>query len=568
MAADGRELSTRLRDEGQSPSDAEWQSPSGSEPSLGLDTNGDPIIRNEFGLPIIWTYRHPVQPSRPRWVQAIRDRIFKIFMAFIFGGTIVALVVLYHQLPPQPGEDITLLGLKCSKHWRNLAKYLSIPLVSVLFTWWHVWLGIQMCFYPVEFFPQCGRPVFGWQGIVPRRARIMAERACDIMIGKLLCVPEIIAKIESEPFFEELNSIMSQTAEKVLVSAVKKEFPTVHDSLGWNKTEETKKQQTEKDTGDKVKEEIVKKIMELGPKMFEPVLSDVKGKIEDIIDFKTMSVEILQKEKAKLVQMFQDIGEREFTFVQHFSAVLGFILGVFQMLMWVLINAGHDEAQCKQSKHSHEFHCWAGFVLLPVSGLIIGYLTNWLGINLIFRPVWPHPFCGGYVNFQGVFLKRQVEVAGKMSTRVCEELVNSARMFEYVKQHTAIQDKVMVIFRDHVQDFTKRAQGSDIISGLISTALRLAGLTPKEFFNAIQEDVISGILEDLNIEENQLTIQKHMDKQFALRDMLSERLSKLPPDLFEGMLHPVFQEDEWMVLLLGGVLGVLVGTMQAFALGS
>jgi uncharacterized membrane protein YheB (UPF0754 family) len=33
---------------------------------------------------------------------------------------------------------------------------------------------------------------------------------------------------------------------------------------------------------------------------------------------------------------------------------------------------------------------------------------------------------------------------------------------------------------------------------------------------------------------------------------------------FEQLLHPVFQEDEWKLILLGGVLGVIVGGVQAY----
>jgi uncharacterized membrane protein YheB (UPF0754 family) len=47
-----------------------------------------------------------------------------------------------------------------------------------------------------------------------------------------------------------------------------------------------------------------------------------------------------------------------------------------------------------------------------------------------------------------------------------------------------------------------------------------------------------------------------------------DRLAALPPDRFEGMLHPVFEEDEWMIMVLGAVLGVVVGTIQSYALGA
>ncbi|CAJ1403609.1 unnamed protein product [Effrenium voratum] len=39
-------------------------------------------------------------------------------------------------------------------------------------------------------------------------------------------------------------------------------------------------------------------------------------------------------------------------------------------------------------------------------------------------------------------------------------------------------------------------------------------------------------------------------------------MQKMPPDEFENLLHPVFQEDEWILILLGGVLGAVVGFAQ------
>jgi len=36
----------------------------------------------------------------------------------------------------------------------------------------------------------------------------------------------------------------------------------------------------------------------------------------------------------------------------------------------------------------------------------------------------------------------------------------------------------------------------------------------------------------------------------------------LPPDEFEGVLHPVFEEDEIKLIVIGGCLGALVGLAQ------
>lgn len=431
------------------------------------------------------------------------------------------------------------MGIPVSKHWQNLFKYLSIPIVSVLFTWWHVWLGIKMCFYPVQFVGCC-EPVCGWQGIVPRRARTMAARSCDIMIGRLLKIEEIIDRIEPESFFVELKPVLVNTTSVVLEKLAQKRAPKI-----WSKLPAS------------VKDELESKILEQAPLMFNPVIADVKLNINRIVDVKAMAIQILVDNKPLLVEMFQKIGAREFTFVLHFSAVLGFFCGVLQMFIWLAINSGHDEAECKNGS-STAFHCWAGFLILPGSGLIIGYLTNWLGINLIFRPVWPHLICGGYINFQGVFLKRQQEVSYEMTKMICEHLVTARKMLEFVMQRDEIVKTVLEIFQSHIDTAVDKTTGA--VRPVVSA---VAG---KDILKDIKEDIVEEIIKELP--NHCRSIEEYMDKRFNLVETMSYRLSRLPPDQFEGMLHPVFQEDEWMVLLLGGVLGVTVGILQAFALGS
>lgn len=38
---------------------------------------------------------------------------------------------------------------------------------------------------------------------------------------------------------------------------------------------------------------------------------------------------------------------------------------------------------------------------------------------MIFRPVWPHQYCNGRINVQGVFMKRQREASQKMAELIC-----------------------------------------------------------------------------------------------------------------------------------------------------
>lgn len=480
-----------------------------------------------------FNYVAPETRPYPQPIAFLRRYAFRIFLLVTFGGTVLILFCTYFAY----GDHDSYLGfLPCNKAWKDLFKYMSIPVVSIVFTWWHVWLGIKMCFYPVEFIGCC-KPYLGWQGIVPRRAQTMATRSCDIMIGTLITVEEIIDRVEPQDFFSSLENVIGATSTAVVTRVATRRFPSV-----WAQLPE------------QVKDELNKKVVEESQRMFQPVINDLKTNINQIVDIKQMAVDVLVSNKPLLVAMFQEIGNREFVFIQHVAAVMGFVLGIIQMMLWLILNSSDGECD----SHSHAFKCWGGFVILPVSGLIIGYFTNWLGITMIFRPVEPHIMCGGYVNIQGVFLKRQQEVSKELTTMICTHLVHAHKMMEYILKRSDVVDRVLEIYQRHMNEAFEE------VMGRARTVLPI--LVGQGAIDGIKQEVMDETIAEL---PNHATeIEAYMDRAFGLRDTLAYRLARLPPDRFEGMLHPVFQEDEWMVLLLGGVLGVVVGSLQAFALGS
>mmetsp|Transcript_34501 Transcript_34501/g.75299 ORF Transcript_34501/g.75299 Transcript_34501/m.75299 type:complete len:514 (+) Transcript_34501:46-1587(+) len=483
--------------------------------------------RSSFGptLSEEFDYVAPAVRPYPRPLRWLQEHLFCVFLLLTFLGTPTFLLIAYFVMGDRHSWCVFL---PCNVRWKGWLKYLSIPLVSVAFTWWHVWLGIQMCFYPIEFIGCC-RPYLGWQGIVPRRSHVMASRSCDIMIGTIITVEEIIDRVEPKDFFENLRDVLGVTSAAVLDRLANRSWPDLWARLS-----------------DSVKAELQHKVLEESQKMFSPVVRDLKANINQIVDIKQMSIDILKENKLLLVQMFQKIGHREFVFIQHVAAVMGLILGIFQMFLWLLLDISGWQGS------------WAGFVVLPISGMTIGYFTNWLAITMIFRPVEPHITCFGYVNIQGVFLKRQQEVSVELTTMICKHLVHARRMMEYIVQNPDIMERVLEIYQRHVHS------AIDEVLGRARIVMPI--LVGRDAINGIKQEVIQETLAELP--NHSAEIEAYMDRAFRLQETLSFRLSRLPPSRFEGMLHPVFQEDEWMVLLLGGVLGVLVGLLQALALGS
>ena len=56
----------------------------------------------------------------------------------------------------------------------------------------------------------------------------------------------------------------------------------------------------------------------------------------------------------------------------------------------------------------------------------------------------------------------------------------------------------------------------------------------------------------------------YVDETLALKPTLKDNLRKLTPAEFERVLHPVFEEDELTLVIVGAVLGGAVGWAQAW----
>jgi len=101
-----------------------------------------------------------------------------------------------------------------------------------------------------------------------------------------------------------------------------------------------------------------------------------------------------------------------------------------------------------------------------------------------------------------------------------------------------------------------------------AAAVIYGGAQPTEFagpewWGALEQRVSGRALELLPTELPR--IHPYIDSQLQLKETLKVNLRRLTPQEFEQLLHPVFQEDELTLVLVGAVLGLAVGWGQAWA---
>lgn len=466
-----------------------------------------------------FSYEAPVRRPYPRPIACIRPHVFKIYLLTVTCATCGYLLDAWFQSP----HDTAMSSMFPSvpKTFVSRCKSASVPLVCLLFTWFHVWLALWMMFFPIKFWGI--PPYLGWQGIVPRKTAPMARRACDAMIGNMITVEEFMDRIQPESFMTSLGDMVGKVCSEVLQRVAQKRLPKLWGALPVS-----------------VRVEILTMVKEDAKKHLGPAMMEMKTQIGQFLDIKDMAITAMVGEPTLMVEIFRKAAAREITFIQHFAAVMGVILGFVQLGLYSAVNNKH-----------------ADYYILPVSGLIIGYLTNWLALKLTFKPTWPHILCCGYVNIQGVFLKRQREAADELSSLICSKVIDFRAMLAYTLRTTdSAFDEVLEIYEKHIHTAVDKG------IGVCRHVLPL--FTGKDALTGIKADVVSASLDVIPMYSKE--IEEYFDTTMDIRSTLSWRLSRLTPPEFEDLIHPIFQEDEWILLLVGAVLGVIIGTFQAFVL--
>ena len=73
---------------------------------------------------------------------------------------------------------------------------------------------------------------------------------------------------------------------------------------------------------------------------------------------------------------------------------------------------------------------------------------------------------------------------------------------------------------------------------------------------AVAEKVMAALPEALG------HVEAYAQEAMDLKNLLVTKMQELTEEEFEGLLRPAFQQDEWILIAVGALLGFLVGEVQ------
>ncbi len=392
-------------------------------------------------------------------------------------------------------------------HFRADPVIALIPFFSAFVGWFTNVLAVRMMFYPTEFVG-LWKPYIGWQGLVPANARRLARMSTELILTKLLSLKELFGSFKGEEFAAELDAVVDETTEQIIEEIQKRA------KMLWDNAGEFMQNQIREGVREKVREVTIR------------IVDDFGDNIEDVLDLERVVIDAVVEDKRLMSLMFLQVGEAEFKFIERSGIWFGLLFGIIQMIVWMYYPAD-----------------W----VLPIAGFFVGYATNWVALKLIFQP--RHPVKIGPFTLHGLFHKRQKEVAGEFSKLTAGKVLNADNITKTVTTGET-GERIAGIVTGRINELISEYEKHPMVAMAV----------PEGDREELRTELVQRIHDELPKPGGLL--HTFAGKAVNIRDELETRMQQLPPEEFEGVLRPAFQQDEWKLILAGAALGFAAGVLQ------
>jgi uncharacterized membrane protein YheB (UPF0754 family) len=187
---------------------------------------------------------------------------------------------------------------------------------------------------------------------------------------------------------------------------------------------------------------------------------------------------------------------------------------------------------------------------LPVIAALIGWITNYIAVKMIFRPRHEIRFAG--IRIMGLIPKRKHDLAIKIAETIEKELISHKDIRAILQSED---------FHLHAGDLIKKKIDSFITEKLGNNRLLALFITPE----------VSGKFSTMIMEELQKEIPALIDSLFEsveqkidFRKIIQGKIDDFDISRLESIIYAIASKELKAIEILGGVLGFIVGLVQLF----
>lgn len=387
--------------------------------------------------------------------------------------------------------------------------YLSMPFVAAFVGWSTKIVALEMLYRPLEF---KGIGPVGWQGIVPRRAGKVGSKTIELLTSNLLKPEELLDRIDIDDAMEALREPLAHAVDEISRDIAEQIRPGLWDALP------TAGRQA-----------VQARIAAQVPPIIENMLTEVKSDLSRYLDVQFLAVTTLVRNKDKLVKLMRGVTADAMAFVRRSGIYFGFAIGLVQMVAWALFK-----------------NPW----IMPAFGFAVGFISDYIALNMLFRPTHPRKFLGLFP-FQGLLHAQREQITRNYAHILAEDLFSPEVMFDALIKGPGADKLFALVGREIEAAIDKQ-------TGVAAPIVVLAIGTTR--YRALKDRVVDLTLERLP--DTLSEAQNYAVRVIDLENTIVDKMSELSNEEYESILRPVFKDDEPLMIAVGAVLGGVVGEIQ------
>jgi len=189
--------------------------------------------------------------------------------------------------------------------------------------------------------------------------------------------------------------------------------------------------------------------------------------------------------------------------------------------------------------------------LLPILAALVGWITNFLAIKMLFHPHKPKKILG--ITFHGVFPKRQPQIAENLGSLVANELLSMKDVAKKIEDLSTQPEALDAV--------GKRIEKT--IRGKLISAFPMLSMFLTDDMIVKVTNLFKGELEDF-LKESAKELAGKMEKSVDIQALVREKVQAFSSNKIEELLVGFMAQEFRFIERIGAVLGFLIGCIQVF----
>ena len=188
-------------------------------------------------------------------------------------------------------------------------------------------------------------------------------------------------------------------------------------------------------------------------------------------------------------------------------------------------------------------------LLLPVIASLIGWFTNYLAVKMLFHPRIPFRFLG--ISIQGVFPKRQKQLAEKLGVLVAEELFSIKEVTLKLKELATSEESMELVGKRIEKTIREKLVKSFPMLAMFLTDEMVEKVT--NLFKLELQDFLGEYAQDIG---------NKLEESLDVKELVREKVEAFSSDKLEEILFSIMRKEFRFIEMIGAVLGFLIGCVQ------